>query len=222
MTARLARNLAALTVAAGLTTVGLVGQADLASAATTVSVHANHQSYAYGATAAVSGHVGVGSAVVTVTIAPAGHAKQVIHVKAGPKGAWSARGPVYYDTTITAAYKSAHDSVRVNTHVRIVTRLTGSYKTSGGYRLVHAGKRPVFALAVAPSKTGHHVTVRLQERSGSHWRTVETRSYKLRSHSAVGLSFRGAAGHKFRIRAEYAKDKSNLGRTSKYSYVRFV
>lgn len=209
-------------MAAGLTTAGLVGQADLASAATTVSIHANHASYAYGAKAYVSGHVGVGRAVVTVTIKPTGHAKQVIHVKAGPKGAWSAHGPVYYDTTITASYKSAHDSVHVGTHVRIVTRLTGSYKTSGGYRLVHAGKRPVFALGVAPNKTGHHVSVRLEERSGSHWRTIDTRSYKLQSRSVAALSFRGAAAHKFRIRAEYHKDKSNLGRNSAYTYVRFV
>lgn len=222
MTARLVRNLTAVTVAAGLATAGLVGQAGVASAATTVSIHANHRTYAYGGTAYVSGHVSTGRAVVTVTVRPAGHAQQVIHVQAGPKGAWSAHGPVFYNTTITATYRSAHESVRVGTHVRMRTRLAGTYKTSGGYHLAHPGSRPTFALGVSPNKTNHHVTIRLQVLSGGHWRTVETRSYKLESHSVTAVTFTGRTGHTFRIRGEYHADATNLGRNSAYSYVRFA
>jgi hypothetical protein len=222
MTSRIVRNLSAVTVATGLVTAGLVGQAGVASAATRISVSANHHSYAYGAKAYVHGHVSTGRATVTITIKPTGHAQQVIHVQAGAKGAFSAHGPVYYDTTITASYHSARDSVRVGTHVKIATSLSGSYRTSDGYRLVHAGTRPVFSLGVAPKKTNHHVLVCLQERTGSGWHTIDTRSYRLDSRSLASLSFRGITGHKFRIRAEYKADKSNLGRNSSYLYVRFV
>ena len=220
MTARLVRNLSVVVVAAGLTTAGLVGQAD---AAATLTIHANHAIYAYGQVATVSGHVGLaGVEQVTLTVSQAGHPAVNRAESIDSAGNWHDSGAMVTNTTFTVTSGTQRASTRVGTQVRVVTAFRGGYKSKGGYHYVHARKHPSFAVGVAPSKTGKRIYVRLQVFTKHKWRKVQTKAYTLRKGSAVGVTFRGLAGHKYRLRGEFRGDSANRAKNSGWTHVRFV
>ncbi|WP_339130147.1 hypothetical protein WJM95_14595 [Streptomyces sp. f51] len=207
-------------------------------ATTSLTVAANASTYAYGATATVTAHLGTTSNGRTVSLyaTPAGGKKTL--VKTGTvdgKGNLAATYKLVGNTTFTASYAGdylyapATATRAVSGQAKVAQALSGSYTTttySGTtYRVYHHTVRPTVTTTVSPNKAGQCVHFQVQQYYSGAWHTLSTSGcFTLGSKSAVTvqLSLTHAVNQKFRVRSEYvhsSKDTTNATTWGGWQYL---
>ncbi|MGW1165483.1 hypothetical protein [Streptomyces sp. NPDC002550] len=198
-------------------------------AATALSVTTNASSYAYGATATVTAHLGTtyNGRTVAIYAQPYGGGKTL--VKTGTvdsSGNLSATYRLTRNTTFTASfagdyrYAPATATRTAYDQVKIAETLSGYYTSttySGTtYRVYHHTVKPRVTAVVSPNKSGQCEKFQAQEYYSGAWHTLTTSGcYYLDPNStwATQLSLTNAVDQKFRVRSEYVpstKDNTNL------------
>jgi hypothetical protein len=197
--------------------------------ATALSVTTNASSYAYGATATVTAHLGTtyNGRTVSIYAQPYGGGKTLVKtgtVDAG--GNLSATYKLTRNTTFTASfagdyrYAPATATHTAYDQVKIAESLGGYYTstTYSGvtYRVYHHTVRPRVTAVVTPNKSGQCEKFQAQEYSSGAWHTLTTSGcYYLDPNSTwvAQLSLTNAVNQKFRVRSEYVhstQDNTNL------------
>lgn len=197
--------------------------------ATAVSVATDKNSYAYGATATVTAHLGTtyNSRTVSIYAQPFGGKKTLVKTAAVDSGGnLKATYKLTHNTTFTASFagdyryapatatRTAWDEVKV-------AETLGSYYTSTTYsgttyRVYHHTVQPQVVATVTPNKSGQCVYFQAQEYYSGAWHTLTTSSCFSLAPDSVGvtrLSLTNAVNQKFRVRSHYvhsAKDNTNL------------
>ncbi|MER7924239.1 hypothetical protein ABTY96_14115 [Streptomyces sp. NPDC096057] len=198
-------------------------------AATAVSVTSDASTYAYGATATVTAHLGTtyNSRTVSIYATPAGGRKTLVKTAAvDSKGNLKATFRTTRNTTFTASfagdyrYAPATATRTVHDQVGIAEKLGGYYtSTKYGtvtYRVYHHTVKPQVSGTVSPAKSGQCMRFQAQEYVHSAWHTLTTSSCFSMTPDSVGvtrLSLTNAVGQKFRVRTEYvasAQDTTNV------------
>ncbi|WP_405916552.1 hypothetical protein [Streptomyces sp. NBC_00728] len=198
-------------------------------AATAVSVTTNASSYAYGATATVTAHLGTtyDGRTVSVYATPSGGTKTLVKTGAvDAKGNLTATYKPTRSTTFTASfagdyrYAPATATRTANTYAKVATTLGGYYTSttySGTtYRVYHRTAKPTVTATVTPNKAGQCQRFQVQEYYSGAWHTLTTSGcYALSTNSAAAaqVSLTNALNQKFRVRSEYersTKDTTNL------------
>ncbi|MCX4575276.1 hypothetical protein OHB41_19210 [Streptomyces sp. NBC_01571] len=207
-------------------------------ATTSLSVAANASTYAYGATATVTAHLGTtyNGRTVSLYATPAGGKKTL--VKTGTvdsKGNLTATYKLASNTTFTASYAGdyryapATATRAVSDQVKVAQALSGYYTTttySGTtYRVYHHTVQPTVTTTVSPNKSGQCVHLQVQQYYSGAWHTLSTSGcFTLASKSAVAarLSLSHAVNQKFRVRSEYvhsSKDTTNVSTWGGWQYL---
>jgi hypothetical protein len=207
-------------------------------ATTSLSVTTNASSYAYGATATVTAHLGTtyNSRTVAIYAQPYGGKKTL--VKTGTvdsHGNLTAGYKLTHNTAFTAAftgdyrYAPATAAHTAYDFVKVAESLSGYYTstTYGGtvYRVYHHTVKPQVGAAVTPNKAGQCQRFQAQQYYSGAWHTLTTSPcYTLNSSSlaAAELSLTNAVGKKFRVRSEYvhsSADYTNLSTWSGWLYL---
>ncbi|WP_333777731.1 hypothetical protein [Streptomyces sp. IBSBF 3136] len=207
-------------------------------ATTALTVTTNASSYAYGATAGVTAHLGAtyDGRTVSVWATPAGGKKTL--VKTGTvdgKGNLSATYKVTRRTVFTASfagdyrYAPATATRTTDAYAKVAQTLAGYYtSTKYGtttYRVYHRTAKPQVTATVTPDKSGQCQRFQAQEYSGGAWHTLTTSDcFTLDAHSTAvtRLSLTNAVGHRFRVRSQYVHgrtDTSNLSTWGGWLYL---
>ncbi|MFJ8728696.1 hypothetical protein [Streptomyces bauhiniae] len=207
-------------------------------ATTSLSVAANASTYAYGATATVTAHLGTtyNGRTVSLWATPAGGKKTL--VKTGTvdsKGNLRATYKLTHSTTFTASYAGdyryapATATRAVSGQVKVAQALSGYYTSttySGtAYRVYHRKTRPTVTTTVSPDKSGQCVKFQAQQYYSGAWHALNTSGcFTLGSKSAVAseLILSNAVNQKFRVRSEYvrsSKDTTNVSTWGGWQYL---
>ncbi|MBC3842910.1 hypothetical protein GXW82_30285 [Streptacidiphilus sp. 4-A2] len=211
---------------------------DVARTATPLTLGSNAPTYAYGATATVTAHLGAttGDRTVSIYAQPSGGAKVLVRT-----GAVDARGDlstgyrVTGATTLTAVFAGdagydapATATAAVQGYAGVQQTLAGSYGSASYghvlYRLYHRTAKPVLTATVLPDKAGQCVVFQLQKYSAGSWRAVATTGCaKLNSASSAVLRLPGGypVGGLYRVDTEYlrsAADHTELDTTGAWQY----
>ncbi|MFF2381292.1 hypothetical protein [Streptomyces sp. NPDC058108] len=207
-------------------------------ATTSLSVAADASTYAYGATATVTAHLGTtyNGRTVSLWATPAGGTKTLVKTGAvDSRGNLAATYKLAHNTTFTASYTGdyryapATATRAVSDQVKVAQALSGSYTTttySGTtYRVYHHTVRPTVTTTVSPDKSGQCVHFQVQQYYSGAWHTLSTSGcFTLGSKSTVTarLSLTQAVGQKFRVRSEYvhsSKDTTNVSTWGGWQYL---
>ncbi|WP_330458924.1 hypothetical protein OIB37_19740 [Streptomyces sp. NBC_00820] len=196
--------------------------------ATTVSVATNASTYAYGATATVTAHLGTtyNSRTVSIYAQPAGGKKTLVKsATVDSKGNVSATYKLTHNTTFTASfagdyrYAPASATRTVSDQAKVAETLGGYYTSttySGTtYRVYHHTAKPLVTATVSPNKAGQCAHFQLQQYYSGAWHTLTTSgcfTLDAKSTAVAQLALTNAVNQKFRVRAEYvhsSKDTTN-------------
>ncbi|OLZ69374.1 hypothetical protein AV521_17735 [Streptomyces sp. IMTB 2501] len=205
--------------------------------ATALSISTNASSYAYGATAKVTAHLGRTYNGRTLSIyAEPYHGKKTL-VRAGTvdsHGNLTATYRVTGSTIFTASFAgdyryAAATAVRtVSAHAKVSESLSGYYGSthygSTLYRVYHHTATAKLNATVTPDKVGQCVRFQAQRYYGGAWHAQSISSCRTLSTTSTGsatLSLTKAVNSRFRMRAEYVhsgKDTGNLSTWGAWQY----
>ncbi|SOE28444.1 hypothetical protein SAMN05442782_5276 [Streptomyces sp. OK228] len=205
--------------------------------ATAVSITTNAPSYAYGATARVTAHLGTtyNGRTLAVYAQPYGGKKALITTgTVDSHGNLAATYKLTRKTTFTAAfagdyrYAPATTSSTASAYAKVSESLSGYYESThyGSllYRVYHHTAQAKLNATVTPDKDGQCVRFQTQRYYGGSWHTQSTSSCHTLSTTSTGyatLSLTKAVNSKFRMRAEYvhsSKDTGNLSTWGAWQY----
>ncbi|MFF7970644.1 hypothetical protein [Streptomyces sp. NPDC007905] len=202
-------------------------------ATTALSVTTNASSYAYGATATATAHLGTtyNGRTVSIYATPVGGKKTL--VKTGTvdsKGNLSATYKLTRNTTFTASfagdyrYAPATATRTAQAYAKIAETLSGYYTstTYGGttYRVYHHTAKPRVAATVTPNKSGQCERFQAQEYYSGAWHTLTTSdcfTLDANSTAATQLGLTNAVDHRFRVRSEYVHATTDTANPSTWS-----
>ncbi|WNM29027.1 hypothetical protein RKE30_00700 [Streptomyces sp. Li-HN-5-11] len=206
--------------------------------ATALSVTTNASTYAYGAKATVTAHLGTtyNGRTVSVYAQPYGGTKTLVRTgTVDSHGNLTATYTLSHNTTFTAAfagdyhYAPATATRTAYDQARITETLSGYYTstTYSGitYRVYHHTVRPGATATVTPGKPGQCEKFQAQEYYSGAWHTLSTSgcfSLDAKSTAATQLVLTNAVNQKFRVRSEYvhsATDNTNLSTWGGWLYL---
>ncbi|MEU7306241.1 hypothetical protein [Streptomyces sp. NPDC007206] len=205
---------------------------------TALSISSDASSYAYGATAKITAHLGTTYNGHTLSIyAEPYHGKKAL-VRTGTvdsNGNLTASYKVVGSTVFTASFagdyrNAAATAVRtVSAHAKVSESLSGYYgSTHYGsilYRVYHHTARASLNVTVTPNKAGQCVQFQTQRYYGGAWHTQSTspcHTLSTTSSTSATLSLTKAVSSRFRLRAEYVhtnKDTGNLNTWGAWQYL---
>lgn len=207
-------------------------------AATSLSVTTNASSYAYGATATVTAHLGTtyNSRTVAIYAQPYGGTKSLVKIgTVDGHGNLTAGYKLAHNTTFTAAftgdyrYAPATVSHVAYDHVKVAESLGGYYTStkygSTVYRVYHHTVKPQASAVVTPGKPGQCQRFQAQRYYSGAWHTLATspcHALDSGSRAVATLSLTNAVGKRFRVRSEYvhsSTDNTNLSTWSGWLYL---
>ncbi|MEV6613163.1 hypothetical protein AB0N31_04615 [Streptomyces sp. NPDC051051] len=199
-------------------------------AATALTVAGNASSYAYGATATVTAHLGTtyNGRTVSIYATPYGGTKTLLTTgTVDTYGNLRTTYKITRNTTFTASfagdyrYAPATAARAVNGYVKIATALGGYYTstTYSGitYRVFHKTVKPTVTATVTPNKAGQCERFQVQQYYSGAWHTLTTSGcYALSSTSSAKaqLSLTNALNQKFRVRPTYERSTKDLSNVS--------
>ncbi|MET7732944.1 hypothetical protein ABZT02_16460 [Streptomyces sp. NPDC005402] len=205
--------------------------------ATAVSVTTNAPSYAYGATAKVTAHLGTtyNGRTLAIYAQPYGGRQALIRTgTVDSHGNLTATYKLTRKTTFTAAFAGDHRyapataASTASAHAKVSESLSGYYgSTHYGsllYRVYHHTAKAKLNATVTPDKSGQCVRFQTQRYYGGAWHTQSTSTCHTLSTKSTGyatLSLTHAVNSKFRMRAEYvhsSKDTGNLSTWGAWQY----
>ncbi|MEU1591819.1 hypothetical protein ABZ468_02905 [Streptomyces sp. NPDC005708] len=205
--------------------------------ATAVSIKTDAPSYAYGATAKVTAHLGTtyNGRTLAIYAQPYGGKKALVE-----NGTVNSHGDLVTTykltrrTTFTAAFAGdyrfapATAATTASAYAKVSESLSGYYGSThyAGllYRVYHHTAEAKLNATVTPNKAGQCVQFQIQRYYGGAWHTQSTSSCRKLSTSSTGyatLSLTKAVNSKFRMRAEYvhsSKDTGNLNTWGAWQY----
>ncbi|MFK0152474.1 hypothetical protein ACIQVK_10395 [Streptomyces sp. NPDC090493] len=197
-------------------------------ATSTVTVTTDKSTYAYGATATVTAHLGTtyNGRTVSVYATPAGGKKTLLKTgtvdsKGNLKATYKPTRSTVYTASFGGDYRYAPATATHSaaTQVKIAERL-GSYYTSTTYsgvtyRVYHHTVQPQVVGTVTPDKSGQCMKFQAQEYYSGAWHTIGTSSCFSMAPGSTGVThlvLTHAVNQRFRVRTEYvhsSKDTSN-------------
>ncbi|MFF4040949.1 hypothetical protein [Streptomyces sp. NPDC001816] len=193
--------------------------------ATTLSLTTNASTYAYGATATATAHLGTtyNGRTVSLYAQPADGKKTLLNTgTVDSKGNLSATYKLAHNTTFTASfagdYRYAPKTATrtVNAYVKIAQSLGGYFTTttySGTtYRVYHRTTKPQVAATVTPNKSGQCQRFQAQQYYSGAWHTLTTSdcfSLDPNSTAVTHLALTNALNQRFRVRSEYVHSKTD-------------
>ncbi|MEU5764325.1 hypothetical protein ABZ782_00200 [Streptomyces asoensis] len=202
-------------------------------AATALTLAVSAPSYAYGATATVTAHLGTtyNGRTVSVYATPYGGTKTLLTTgTVDANGNLKVTYKVTRNTTFTASfagdyrYAPATATRAVNGYVKIATALGGSYTSTTyskiTYRVFHKTVKPTVTATVTPNKAGQCERFQVQRYYSAAWHTLTTSGcYALSSTSSTKaqLTLTNALNQKFRVRSEYERSTKDLTNVSTWS-----
>jgi DNA-binding beta-propeller fold protein YncE len=201
---------------------------------TGLTIAAGQRSYAYGATAVVSAHLGTTDTnrFVSIYVTPyEGTPRLLKRARVDATGTLLAHARVFKRTTFTATFAGDADSlparatVVVGVHARVTNALRHYYARSGIYHLYHVGTDPALVATVAPNEAGECLYFRAQQQIGGAWRALESSScVTLDPHSraAAYLGPPHTAGEHVRLRAEWRTHDGSAVSFGTWQYARFT
>ncbi len=197
--------------------------------ATAVSITTNAPSYAYGATAKITAHLGTtyNGRTLAIYAQPYGGKKALIETgTVDSHGNLATTYELTRKTTFTAAfagdyrYAPATAATTAPAYAKVSESLSGYYGSThyGGllYRVYHHTAKAKLNVTVTPNKAGQCVRFQIQRYNSDAWHTQSTsvcRTLSTTSTSYATLGLSNAVNSKFRMRAEYfhsSKDTGNL------------
>ncbi|MEV6840381.1 hypothetical protein AB0N17_38805 [Streptomyces sp. NPDC051133] len=204
---------------------------------TTLTVNTNTSSYAYGATAKVTAHLGKTYNGRTLSIyAEPYHGKKTL-VRTGTVDShgnlttsYKITGKTTFTATFAGDYRyAAATAVRtVSAYARVSESLSGYYTSthygSVIYRVYHHTAKAQLKATVTPTKAGQCVRFQTQRYYGGTWHTQSTSACHTLSTGSTGSATLGldkAVNNKLRMRAEYVhsdKDAGNLNTWGAWEY----
>ena len=205
--------------------------------AAAVSLTTDRPSYAYGATAKITAHLGTtyNGRTLAIYAQPYGGGKTLI--KTGTVDSHGNLATTYEPTrktTFTAAfagdyrYAPATAATTASAYAKVSESLSGSYgSTHYGsvlYRVYHHTAKAKLNVTVTPDKAGQCVKFQIQRYYGHAWHTRSTSSCHSLSTTSTGyttLSLTNAVGSKFRMRAEYVHSSRDTGNLSAWGGWRY-
>jgi len=205
---------------------------------TALSLTTNASSYAYGATATVTAHLGTtySNRAVSIYAQPYGGTKTLVKTgKVDSHGNLVASYKVTRNTVFTTAfsgdleYAPATASRTAYGYARVPESQSGYYTStyygSTRYRVYHHTAKAQFNATVAPNKAGQCLIFRLQKYYSGAWHTQSTSSCHTLSSTSTGYLkltlTSGAINGKYRMAAEYVhstKDNTDLNTWSSWQY----
>ncbi|UXX97285.1 hypothetical protein N7U49_46385 [Streptomyces sp. AD2-2] len=205
--------------------------------ATAVSITTNAPSYAYGATAKITAHLGTtyNGRTLAIYAQPYGGKKALIETgTVDSHGNLATTYELTRKTTFTAAfagdyrYAPATAATTAPAYAKVSESLSGYYGSThyGGllYRVYHHTAKAKLNVTVTPNKAGQCVRFQIQRYNSDAWHTQSTsvcRTLSTTSTSYATLGLSNAVNSKFRMRAEYfhsSKDTGNLSTWGAWQY----
>ncbi|MEV6943058.1 hypothetical protein AB0N07_13870 [Streptomyces sp. NPDC051172] len=211
------------------------GQVSRSAAA--VSITTNAPSYAYGATAKITAHLGTtyNGRTLAIYAQPYGGKKALIETgTVDSHGNLATTYEPTRKTTFTAAfagdyrYAPATAATTAPAYAKVSESLSGYYGSThyGGllYRVYHHTAKAKLNVTVTPNKAGQCVKFQIQRYYSAAWHTQSTsscRTLSTTSTSYATLSLTNTVNSKFRMRAEYvhsSRDTGNLSTWGAWQY----
>lgn len=200
---------------------------------TPLSLTVSRQTITLGQSVLVTAHLApfqdTDNPVVSLYATPSGGARSLLARRAvGVSGNLSVSVKPRKKTTFSAEWQgddvyppSASTNRVVGVHVITTTKVSGSYGTSGKYKLFHLGHAVAQTGTVVPNHAGKYLKFVAQRYTGGRWRTVATASFRIRSSGSVTAYFSGQLG-RYRVRNLFAGDVDHLGDASPWRYLRYT
>ncbi|MFD5594551.1 hypothetical protein [Streptomyces griseorubiginosus] len=198
--------------------------------AAAVSITTNAPSYAYGATAKITAHLGTtyNGRTLAIYAQPYGGRKALIETgTVDSHGNLATTYEPTRKTTFTAAfagdyrYAPATAATTASAYAKVSESLSGYYGSThyGGllYRVYHHTAKAKQNVTVTPNKARQCVKFQIQRYYSGAWHTQSTsscRSLSTTSTSYATLSLTNAVNSKFRMRAEYVHSSNDTGNLS--------
>ncbi len=202
-----------------------------------MSITTNAPSYAYGATAKITAHLGTtyNGRTLAIYAQPYGGKKALIETgTVDSRGNLATTYELTRKTTFTAAfagdyrYAPATAATTAPAYAKVSESLSGYYGSThyGGllYRVYHHTAKAKLNVTVTPNKAGQCVRFQIQRYYSDAWHTQSTspcRTLSTTSTSYATLGLSNAVNSKFRMRAEYlhsSKDTGNLSTRGAWQY----
>jgi len=200
---------------------------------TALTVTTNASTYAYGATATVSAHLGTtyNGRTVSLYAQPGGGTKTLLKTgTVDSKGNLAATYRLTRGTTFTASYAGdyryapATITRAVSAYAKVAQKLSGYYTstTYGGttYRVYHHTVKPQVTATVTPAKPGQCQRFQAQEYYSGAWHTLTTSgcfTLDANSTAVTKLALTNATGHRFRVRSEYEHSRTDTTNLTTWS-----
>lgn len=201
--------------------------------ATALTITTSAGPWSYGAKPLVVAHLGTTTLrTVTLYATPYGGSRTLLKTGAvDSHGNLSAAYTITRRTAFTAVfagddtYQPATSTKALLSRVRMVWSLSGSYGTSSGYHLVHAGIAPRLTVSVSPNNHKACEAFLLQQYVSGAWHTVDTSScVALDTYSRAWVVIGGShpAGSRYRLRPSFVGSTQNAATPGGFVYVRFT
>ena len=196
-----------------------------------VSIRVSDTAVTIGGSVKVTGHLGAGtqSRVLELYAKPDGGSTKLLRrAKVDRDGNLSVSYKPSRDTTFAARFdgdlKHRSDEDHAVTRVRVIVhaKLVNFASTSGKYKIYRGGSNAPVVVHVSPNHGGYSVTGTLQAYVNGHWKTLDTKAFRLSSESNTRFVVRGSSNVNFRVQARMATHADHLGDASPWLYLRFT
>lgn len=205
-----------------------------AALTTTLSLNASASVVRYQGAVTVTAHLGAfadtANDVVAIYRTPAGGSRSL--VVSGPvdaAGNISATVSLSKNTTFVAEWMgddryagATSPSALVKVQVKVTTRLSRHYGTSGIYKLYHLGKSALVKGTVTPNHAGDPLKFVAQKLRDGAWRSVSSASFTIESDGSAYALFRAGTKGRYRLRNVFRADEDHLGNKSAWVYAKFT
>ncbi|MFE2424193.1 choice-of-anchor D domain-containing protein [Streptomyces hokutonensis] len=205
--------------------------------ATSLTVTADHATYAYGQSAKITAHLGTTYNKRTVAIYAQPFGGTSVLVKSGTvdsngnlAGSYKLARNTAFSAVFAGDYRYAPKTAArsVQTQVRISETLSGHYTSthygSTLYRVYHHTAKEQLDVTVTPNKAGQCILFRVQRYYSGAWHTQTTTPCAALSSASAGrhkMSLTNSVGSRFRIAAEYvhsSRDTTNPSTWGAWQY----
>jgi hypothetical protein len=205
-----------------------------AALSTTLSLSASSTTVSYPGSVTLTAHLDAfddsDNDVVAIYKTPSGGSRSL--VTNGPvdaAGNISATVSLNKNTTFVAEWQgderygnASSPAVLVKVRVKVTTRLSRHYGTSGRYKLYRLGRSALVKGTVVPNHSGDPLRFVAQRLRNGTWRAVSSASFTIEPDGSAYALFTAATRGSYRLRNSFASDEDHLGNTSAWVFARFT
>jgi hypothetical protein len=205
-----------------------------AALTTSLSLDASSAVVAYQGTVTVTAHLDAfedtDNDLVAIYKTPSGGSRSLVTSgTVDAAGNISATVPLSKNTTFVAEWLgderyagATSPSILVKVRVKVTTRLSRHYGTSGSYKLYHLGRSARVKGTVVPNHAGDPLKFVAQKLRDGAWRSVSSASFTIESDGSAYALFKAGTKGRYRLRNVFGADEDHLGNRSAWVYARFT